>query len=49
MTWTRGLKRDHHIDVLPCIQCGGAVRIVASIWSALGADKLAPGRKAQAA
>jgi hypothetical protein len=49
MTWAQGLRRDHHIDLAVCIQCGGAVRIVASIWPVLGADKLAPGSKAHAA
>ena len=31
MTWARRLKRVFRIDVETCEQCGGAVRIVASI------------------
>jgi hypothetical protein len=31
MTWAQRLKRVFNIDVTPCIHCGGAVRIVASI------------------
>jgi hypothetical protein len=31
MTWAQRLKRVFSIDVTTCAQCGGAVRIVASI------------------
>ena len=31
MTWAQRLKRVFSIDVTPCVHCGGAVRIVASI------------------
>jgi hypothetical protein len=31
MSWAQRLKRVFNIDVTTCIQCGGAVRIVASI------------------
>ena len=31
MTWAQPLKRVFNIDVTPCVHCGGALRIVASI------------------
>ncbi|MBX3701962.1 MAG: IS91 family transposase, partial [Dokdonella sp.] len=31
MNWAQRLKRVFSIDVTPCVYCGGAVRIVASI------------------
>ena len=31
MTWARRLKRVFSIDIEVCEQCGGAVRIIASI------------------
>jgi len=31
MSWAQRLKRIFNIDVTTCIQCGGAVRIVAAV------------------
>ena len=34
MTWAQRLKRVFHIDIETCIQCGGAVKIIACIEDA---------------
>ena len=31
MTWAKRLKRVFHIDIETCSECGGAVKIIASI------------------
>ncbi len=31
MTWAKRLKRVFHIDIETCSECGGAVKVIASI------------------
>ena len=40
MTWARRLKRVFRIDIETCEQCGGAVRIIASIEDPVIIDKI---------
>jgi hypothetical protein len=40
MTWAQRLKRVFHIDIETCIQCGGAVKIIACIEDPMVIEKI---------
>jgi 23S rRNA U2552 (ribose-2'-O)-methylase RlmE/FtsJ len=40
MTWAQRLKRIFNIDIKMCEQCGGAVKVIASIEDPLAIQKI---------
>jgi hypothetical protein len=48
MTWAQRLKRVFHIDIETCSECGGAVRIIASIEDPAVISKILAHRDAMA-
>ena len=48
MTWAQRLKRVFHIDIETCSECGGAVRIIASIEDPAVINKILAHRDAMA-